>query len=190
MQPKSLQSCLTLRHHGLQPARLLLCPWDSPVMNTGVGCHALLQGIFPSQGWNPPLFIVLIQTLAFQNEPPSAFGPGGISAETAFVLRTGLCAPFVRLSFPPSFPSSKTTPGLSAVSRLRGTSPSTVDLQPTRPPAALSSRVGYKRAGGSDPLISFPAAPNCGEIGYQGSGWVVVECQAEFYGSIGEENAR
>ena len=23
------------------------CPWDSPGKNTGVGCHALLQGIFP-----------------------------------------------------------------------------------------------------------------------------------------------
>ena len=27
-------------------------PWDSPGKNTGVGCHSLLQGIFPSQGWN------------------------------------------------------------------------------------------------------------------------------------------
>jgi len=26
---------------------------DSPGKNTGVGCHALLQGIFPMQGWNP-----------------------------------------------------------------------------------------------------------------------------------------
>ena len=26
---------------------------DSPGKNTGVGCHALLQGIFPTQGWNP-----------------------------------------------------------------------------------------------------------------------------------------
>ena len=25
----------------------LLCPWDSPGMNTGVSCHALLEGIFP-----------------------------------------------------------------------------------------------------------------------------------------------
>ena len=39
---------------GLQPARLL-CPWDSPGKNTGVGCHALLQGIFPTQGSNPGL---------------------------------------------------------------------------------------------------------------------------------------
>ena len=28
----------------------LLCPWDSPGKNTGVGCHALLQGIFLTQG--------------------------------------------------------------------------------------------------------------------------------------------
>ena len=27
--------------------------WDSPGKNTGVGCHALLQGIFPTQGSNP-----------------------------------------------------------------------------------------------------------------------------------------
>ena len=34
----------------LCPARLL-CPWDSPGKNTGVGCHALLQRIFPTQAW-------------------------------------------------------------------------------------------------------------------------------------------
>ena len=28
----------------------LLCPWDSPDKNTGVGCHSLLQGIFLTQG--------------------------------------------------------------------------------------------------------------------------------------------
>ena len=45
------QLCLTLQPHGLQPARLL-CPWDFPGKNTGVGCHFLLQGIFPTQGLN------------------------------------------------------------------------------------------------------------------------------------------
>ena len=44
------QSCLTLCYpQGLQPSRLL-CPWDSPGKKTGVGCHALLQGIFSTQG--------------------------------------------------------------------------------------------------------------------------------------------
>ena len=33
------------------PAKLL-CPWDSPGKNTGVSCHALLQGIFPTQRSN------------------------------------------------------------------------------------------------------------------------------------------
>ena len=33
----------------------LLCPWDSPVKNTGVGCHFLLQGIILTQGSNPGL---------------------------------------------------------------------------------------------------------------------------------------
>jgi len=28
---------------------------DFPGKNTGVGCHALLQGIFPTQGSNPGL---------------------------------------------------------------------------------------------------------------------------------------
>ena len=28
---------------------------DSPAKNTGVGCHTLLQGIFPTQGSNPGL---------------------------------------------------------------------------------------------------------------------------------------
>jgi len=28
---------------------------DFPGKNTGVGCHALLQGIFPTQGWKPGL---------------------------------------------------------------------------------------------------------------------------------------
>ena len=31
----------------------LLCPWDSLGKNTRVGCHALLQEIFPIQGLNP-----------------------------------------------------------------------------------------------------------------------------------------
>ena len=42
------------RPHGLQPTRLL-CPWDSPGQDTGVGCPALLQGVFPTQGLNPLL---------------------------------------------------------------------------------------------------------------------------------------
>ena len=47
-----LQACPTLRSYELKPAKLL-CPWDSLGKNNGVGCHALLQGLFPTQGSNP-----------------------------------------------------------------------------------------------------------------------------------------
>ena len=33
----------------------LLCPWNSPGRNTGVGSHSLIQRIFPTQGLNPGL---------------------------------------------------------------------------------------------------------------------------------------
>ena len=54
----SLLSERSLRPHGLQPARPL-CPWDSPGKNTGMGCQALLQGIFPTQGSNTRLLCPL-----------------------------------------------------------------------------------------------------------------------------------
>ena len=41
----------SIQSHGLQPTKLL-CPWDFPGKNTGVGCHFLLQGIFPIQWSN------------------------------------------------------------------------------------------------------------------------------------------
>ena len=41
----------SLQSHGLQLTRVL-CPWNSPGKNTEVGCHSILQGLFPSQGSN------------------------------------------------------------------------------------------------------------------------------------------
>ena len=44
---------------------------DSPGKNTGVGCHAFLQGIFPNQGLNPGLShcrLILYQ-LSYQGSP-------------------------------------------------------------------------------------------------------------------------
>ena len=40
--------------HGLESSRLL-CPWNFPGRNTGVGCHSLFQGTFPTRGSNPGL---------------------------------------------------------------------------------------------------------------------------------------
>ena len=48
---KVSKCCLVMSNslgpHGLFPTRLL-CPWNSPDKNTGVGCHSLLQEIFPT----------------------------------------------------------------------------------------------------------------------------------------------
>ena len=48
---KSLQSCLTLCNP-MDYNPPIICPWDSLVKNNGVGCHALLQGIFLTHGFN------------------------------------------------------------------------------------------------------------------------------------------
>ena len=45
----------SLRSHGLYNPPDSSVHGDSPGKNTGVGCHALLQGIFPNQGSNPGL---------------------------------------------------------------------------------------------------------------------------------------
>ena len=44
-------------------------PWDSAGKNTGMGCHALLQGIFPTQGLNPCL--LHCRKTLFTLEPPA-----------------------------------------------------------------------------------------------------------------------
>ena len=51
-------SVVSLRPFGLWPTRLL-CPWNFSGKNTGVGCHFLLQRIFPTQGLNPHLLHLL-----------------------------------------------------------------------------------------------------------------------------------
>ena len=43
----------SVQPHRQQPTRLP-CPWDSPGKSTGVGCHALLQGIVSTQGPTSP----------------------------------------------------------------------------------------------------------------------------------------
>ena len=52
------QSCPTLQLHGLWLTRIL-CPWDFPGKNTGVGCHFLFQRLFLTQGSIPCLLHLL-----------------------------------------------------------------------------------------------------------------------------------
>ena len=58
------------RPHGLQPTRLL-CPWDFPGKDAGVGCHFLVQGIFPTRGLNPGLLHCrqILYPLSHQGRP-------------------------------------------------------------------------------------------------------------------------
>ena len=60
LSAKLLQSCPSLCNPmDCGPPRLL-CPWDSPGKKIEVGCHALLQGIFPTQGSNLHLLCLLL----------------------------------------------------------------------------------------------------------------------------------
>ena len=82
--------CLTLlRPQGLKLARLL-CPWDFPGKNTGVGCPFLLQGIFPTQGLNPGLLHWQVGSLPLSHQgSPSVSLISENSFISCFVLLCG-----------------------------------------------------------------------------------------------------
>ena len=51
----STQHTLAMEHNERTSVLIrLLCPWHFPGENTGVGCHYLLQGIFPTQAPGSP----------------------------------------------------------------------------------------------------------------------------------------
>ena len=73
----------------------LLCLWDSPGKNTGVGCHFLLQGIFLAQEWNPHLLHWRVDSLLLSHWEPQGTQEGQqigskptIDRETMFLKRT------------------------------------------------------------------------------------------------------
>ena len=53
---------MSLQPHGPPGPTRLLCLWDFPGKNIGVGCHSLLQGIFLTQRSNPRLWVSCIVT--------------------------------------------------------------------------------------------------------------------------------
>ena len=68
MHAKMLQSCLTLCDCSPPGSSVHR---DSPDKTTGVGCHALLQEIFPTQGLNLHLLCLLHwQADSLPSEPP------------------------------------------------------------------------------------------------------------------------
>ena len=52
LDSKSESESLSIMSNSLRPHELY-SPWNSPGQNTGVGRRSLLQGIFPTQGWDP-----------------------------------------------------------------------------------------------------------------------------------------
>ena len=62
--------CDSVRPRGREPSRHL-CPWDSPGNSTGVGCHALLQGILPTKGqtWVSCVGRQILYHLSHQGSP-------------------------------------------------------------------------------------------------------------------------
>ena len=77
----------SLQPSGPKPARLL-CPWNSPGQNIGVGSLSLLQGIFPTLGSNPglPHCRQILYQLSHQGSPR---------------ILEWVAYPFCRRSFPP-----------------------------------------------------------------------------------------
>ena len=57
-----------------------LCnPWNFPGQNAGVGSLSLLQGIFPTQGWNPGILHHRWILLAEPQRKPKNTGVGSLS---------------------------------------------------------------------------------------------------------------
>ena len=82
----------SLRHHGLQPSRLL-CPWDSPGKDTGVACHSLPRRSARTQDSNLGL-LHCRQILYLLRHQGSPFLPMHTVYSCAFLLISymlGLC---------------------------------------------------------------------------------------------------
>ena len=67
----------SFRAHGMQPPRLL-CPWDSPGNNAGVGCHFLLEGDLPDPGIEPRSPVLQADSLL--SEPPGKAKKAGVGS--------------------------------------------------------------------------------------------------------------
>ena len=61
----------SVRSHRQQPTRLL-CPWDSPGKNTGVGCHFLLQCV-KVKSLSRLRLLATPWTVAYQAPPSTGF---------------------------------------------------------------------------------------------------------------------
>ena len=107
----------------------LLHPWNFPGKSTGVGCHCLLQGIFPTQGSNPgPLHCrqtlyhlghqgnpVSFQSEAFKNqfEEPVLLSSSCLSSPTMEIAEANVDINWSERWPQPATPNSHTEDGFS-----------------------------------------------------------------------------
>ena len=75
-----------------------LCPWDFSGKNIGVGCHFLLQGIFPAQGSNPRLVCLLHLQVGFFFYQLSHCGSPILRGGGMYLRWTGKASLIVRLN--------------------------------------------------------------------------------------------
>ena len=70
---------LSVMSNSLQPHGLYT-PWSSPGQNTGAGSCSLLQGIFPTQGSNPGILTLQVDSLPAEPQAkPKSTGVGTLS---------------------------------------------------------------------------------------------------------------
>ena len=101
---KSLQSCPTLCNPGDRSPPGSSVHGDSPGKNTGMGCHAFLQRIFPTQGLKPglPPCRQILYQLSHQGSPRLKVLPLNYLKCPA----EDFLSPDVSLSLPPTFISA------------------------------------------------------------------------------------
>ena len=66
----------------------LYSPWNSPVQNTGVGSHSLLQGIFPTHESNPGLLLCrqILYQLSYKGSPSSSLLMSNVDTITRAII--------------------------------------------------------------------------------------------------------
>ena len=77
-----------------------LCPWDSPGKNTGVDCHALLQGIFPTQGSNLRFLRLLHWQAGSLPLAPSGMPMSCLRLHSNYVFSSALFLGHIEMNFP------------------------------------------------------------------------------------------
>ena len=118
----------------LQPCLMLCNPMDrsppgssvhgdSPGKNTGMGCHALLQGIFPAQGWHPvlPHYRRILYCLSHQGSPRILVWVAYLFSRETSQPRNQTGVSYIASGFLPAGPPGKLWRYSGAVQSLRVT---------------------------------------------------------------------